>query len=58
MDTFITFMRAWLSERSTWIGIFALLAAFNIGDLTEDQKLAIIAVGTSLVARHEQKSIR
>jgi hypothetical protein len=54
MDTFITFIRTWLSEKSSWIGIFALLAAFNIGDLTEDQKLAIIAVGTSLVARHEK----
>ncbi len=58
MNEFITFIRTWLSERSTWIGIFALLAAFNINPLTDIQREAIIVVGISLVARHEQKSIR
>jgi hypothetical protein len=58
MNEFITFIRTWLGERSTWIGIFALLAAFNIDPLTDIQREAIIVVGISLVARHEQKSIR
>lgn len=58
MNELITFVRSWLSEKSSWIGIFALLAAFNINPLTQVQKEAIIVVGISLVARHEQKSIR
>ena len=55
MNEFITFIRSWLSEKSTWIGIFALLTAFNIDPLTDIQKEAIIVVGISLVARHGTK---
>lgn len=55
MYSIINYFRTWLSERSTWVGIFALLAAFNIDPLTQPQKEAIIVVGISLVARHETK---
>lgn len=49
----IDFIKGWLGEKSTWTGIFMLLAAFNITTLTEAQKAAIATVGISLVARHE-----
>jgi hypothetical protein len=48
------FIRNWLSEKTTWTGIFLLLGAFNIADLTEAQKFAITAVGISLVARQDK----
>lgn len=51
----IDFFRNWLGEKSTWTGIFLLLGAFNITNLTEAQKTAVAAVGISLVARHEGK---
>jgi hypothetical protein len=50
----MNFIKDWLSEKTTWVGIFALLAAFNITHLTKEQQLAITAVGISLVARHEK----
>lgn len=49
------FIKSWLSEKSTWMGIFALLASFNITTLTQEQQLAVAAVGISLVARNETK---
>ena len=52
----IDFLRDWLSEKSTWIGIFTLLTAFNVNHLTPGQQSAITAVGIGLVARHERKS--
>lgn len=53
--TFIDYFRDWLSEKSTWAGLFMLIAAFNIADLTNEQQLAITAVGISLVARNDKK---
>lgn len=49
----MNFIRDWLSEKSTWAGIFMLLTAFNITTLTENQKAAIAVVGISLVARRD-----
>ena len=49
------FFRNWLSEKSTWAGLFLLLTAFNIHTFTDEQKAAITVVGISLVARHEGK---
>ena len=51
------FIRNWLSERTTWTGLFALLVAFNIHSFTEEQRLAITAVGISLVARNENRRV-
>jgi hypothetical protein len=48
----INYFREWLSEGSTWTGLFFLLASFNVASFTADQKLAIQMVGVSLVARH------
>lgn len=49
------FIQTWLSEKTTWMGIFALIAAFNIHTFTTEQQAAIAAVGISLVARNENK---
>ncbi|WP_165786400.1 hypothetical protein [Methylomonas sp. Kb3] len=50
----IDYFRDWLSEKSTWFGIFALLAAFNLTNLTEEQQAAIAVVGITFVARHDK----
>lgn len=53
-DNEMDFIRNWLSEKTTWTGIFLLLGAFNVADLTDAQKVAIATVGISLVARQEK----
>lgn len=50
------FIKDWLSEKTTWAGIFMLVGAFTSVQLTDAQKTAVTAVGISLVARHERRS--
>ena len=50
------FIATWLSERTTWVGLFALFAAFNVHNFTHEQQEALILVGISLVARNETRN--
>ena len=53
--TFITFMKHWLGEKTTWAGIIILISTFNLSVLTPEQNAALQILGVSLVARNEGK---
>jgi len=46
-------IKSWLSEKSTWLGFFAVAASFGF-ELTEPQQYALAALGASLMAMKDR----
>ena len=46
-------IKSWLSEKSTWLGFFAVAASFGF-ELTEPQQYALAALGASLMAMRDR----
>lgn len=47
MESMMQYLLARLAERSTWLGLIALLSAFGIG-IAPEQSDAVIGVGTAI----------
>lgn len=50
----MSFLKTWITEKTTWAGIILLLTSFNISGLTSEQNTALQLFGISLVARKEK----